>query len=62
MANNTSFLPEDYLEKRIERCTNLICLGLFVVVSAATIGAFYVRDFQVIAVRKQHKSINDQFE
>ena len=32
-----SFLPEDYLEKRIELRANMICLSLFAVVLVAII-------------------------
>ena len=32
--SNMSFLPDDYVEQRIERRTNVICLLLFVVVAA----------------------------
>lgn len=37
-----SFLPEDYVQRRIERRTNLICLTLFAVVLSGIIGAWMV--------------------
>ena len=59
---NMSFLPEDYLEKRIERRTNIICLTLFAVVSVAIVGAFYVTDRRRIEVRRHQQVVNQQFE
>ena len=41
MKNDMNFLPEDYLEKKAQQRTNIICLLLFVVVvSAVSIGWF----------------------
>ena len=33
-----SFLPEDYVERRIEQRTNIICLSLFAIVLIAVVG------------------------
>ena len=35
MSNNSSFLPDDYLDQRADRRTNLISLVLFAVVMLA---------------------------
>jgi len=59
---NMSFLPEDYLEKRIQRRTNIISLGLFLVVMAAVVGAFFVTDRQRSEIRAQQAQVNKQFE
>lgn len=37
-----SFLPEDYVERRIQRRTNVICLSLFGVVLVAVVAAYFV--------------------
>lgn len=59
---NMSFLPEDYLEKRSQRRTNILNLGLFVVVMGAVIGAFLVTDRQRGEVRTLKERVDQQFE
>jgi len=39
-----SFLPDDYLERKSQRRTNVICAGLFLVVTVAIGGAFAFSD------------------
>lgn len=56
-----SFLPEDYLERRVQRRTNVICLGLFVVVIGAVLGAFFVKDRERADVRVLQRQVNQQF-
>lgn len=62
MAENTSFLPEDYLEKRVTRRTNIICISLFVVVMVGVVAAFLVTDRQRSEIKAQQASVNKQFE
>lgn len=62
MADNMSFLPEDYLAKRIARRTNIICITLFVVVMCGVIAAFYVTDRQRSEIRSQQAAVNQKFE
>lgn len=56
-----SFLPEDYLEKRAQRRTNLLSIGLFFIVMAAVACAFYVTDRQRQEVRQQQREVDQQF-
>lgn len=42
MAENMSFLPEDYLEKKIARRTNVIFVSLFAVVLTAVLAAEFI--------------------
>jgi len=42
MAENMSFLPEDYLEKKIARRTSIIFISLFAVVLTAVVAADFV--------------------
>ncbi len=56
-----SFLPEDYLEKRLQRRTNLICVSLFVVVMAAVVAAALVTDRQRTEVRALQEKVNNDF-
>jgi Tfp pilus assembly protein PilN len=57
-----SFLPEDYLEQRVQRRTNFICLVLFVLVMAGVVGAFLISDRQRTELREQRKAVDSQFE
>ena len=59
---NMSFLPEDYLERRIARRTNLISLSLFVVVMGGIVAAFFVTDRERAAVRNLQYQVDAQFE
>ncbi len=59
---NTNFLPEDYVEKKTQRRTNVISLSLFIVVMASIIGAFLVTDRQRIDIAKKRQQVNAQFE
>jgi len=62
MANdNMSFLPEDYIERRVEMRTNIICLSLFGVVLAGVLGAYFVTSGQRSEVLKKQQEINAAF-
>lgn len=56
-----SFLPEDYLDRRAQRRTNVICVSLFVVVMSAVIGAYLVSDQQRTDVRRHREIVNARF-
>lgn len=56
-----SFLPEDYLDRRAQRRTNLICVTLFIIVMSAVIGAYLVSDQQRMEVRKHREIVNARF-
>ncbi len=58
----TSFLPEDYLDQKAERRTNLISLSLFGIVMVSVFAAFLVTNRQWSHVRKARASINSQYE
>jgi len=62
MANNESFLPEDYLQKKIARRTNAICITLFALVMAGVVGAYLVTDRQRAEVRRLQEEVNVSFE
>jgi len=61
MANNESFLPEDYLQKKITVRTNAICITLFVLVMVGVVGAFFVTDRQRGEVRTQQAQVDEEF-
>lgn len=56
-----SFLPEDYLERRAERRTNLFSIGLFVVVTLGVIGAFFVTSRQWNDVKSYQQAVNVRY-
>lgn len=62
MNSNTSFLPEDYLEKRAARRTNIVCMTLFAVVMFGLVAAFAVSSRQDAEVRQQHRQVTAEFE
>lgn len=57
-----SFLPEEYLERRLERRTNQICLTLFVIVMVSVVAAFYVTDRQRAEVRRIQEQVHREFQ
>ncbi|MFK7788418.1 MAG: PilN domain-containing protein [Phycisphaeraceae bacterium] len=61
MATQNSFLPEDYLDRKIAKRTNLICIGLFLVMIAAIGAAFYVQNRQDTGTRAELVQVNDAF-
>ncbi len=58
----TSFLPEDYLDQRAERRTNMVSLTLFGVVMVSVFAAFLVTNRQWSKVRSAQASINRQYQ
>lgn len=61
MGKNSSFLPEDYLDRKIAARTNLICIALFLVMIAAIGAAFYVQSRQDDGTRAELTRVNDTF-
>ncbi len=60
--SNASFLPEDYLEQKAERRTNLISLTLFAIVMVAVFAAFLVTNRQWTQVIEAQRDINKRFQ
>jgi Tfp pilus assembly protein PilN len=58
----SSFLPEDYVTKKADVRSNMICLGLFVVVMFGVASAFLVTNRQWASVKDEHKAINAAYE
>lgn len=56
-----SFLPEDYLERRNQRRTNIVSLTLFVVVMTGVIGAFFVTVRERTKIYTLQKQINNEY-
>ncbi len=62
MADNMSFLPEDYLEKKIARRTNFVFVSLFALMLITVLGADFVSRQQSLKIRDELSSKNQQFE
>jgi Tfp pilus assembly protein PilN len=61
MTTTTSFLPEDYLDQKAERRTNLISLTLFGVVMVSVFAAFLVTNRQWSQVKTARGAVNEQY-
>lgn len=61
MPDNNSFLPEDYLARKIARRTNFICLSLFAVVTVGVVAAWFVTDQQRGQVLRQQEQIDASY-
>lgn len=62
MAENMSFLPEDYLEKKIARRTNIVFVALFSMMLITVLGADFVSRQQSVKIRDELSAKNQQFE
>jgi Fimbrial assembly protein (PilN) len=60
--STTSFLPEDYLDQKAERRTNMISLTLFGIVMVSVFAAFLVTNRSWSQVRKARAEVNKQYE
>lgn len=58
---DSTFLPEDYVERKAERRTNLISVTLFVIVTMGVIAAFFVTNRQWNDVKTYQQAINVRY-
>ena len=56
-----SFLPEDYLERRASRRTNLLSVTLFIIVMGGVIAAYMMSDKQRAEAAAERDKVNAQF-
>lgn len=56
-----SFLPDDYVEQRVQRRTNVVLLTLFAVVMAGIVGAFVVSGKRGENVEQMYADVNARF-
>ena len=59
--NQLSFLPDDYLEQRAQRRTNIICSFLFVCAIGGIGGAFYISERADAKVNRQYSAVNTEY-
>ncbi len=60
MSNKVNFLPEDYVEKKAQHRTNVICLVLFLLVMAGVAGGFLITDKKQEEIDKCAADMNQQ--
>ena len=60
--SHASFLPEDYLQQKAERRTNLICLTLFAVVMFGVFAAFLVTNRSWTQIKNAQQVINVEYQ
>ena len=58
MNQQSSFLPEDYVEQRAERRMIVIGLGLFCIIMTSVVAAFFVTNRQWASLRVNQQKIN----
>ena len=59
--NQLSFLPDDYLVRKAQRRTNVVCAMLFVVVMSAIGTAFYYTERSLRAVVDENVRVNQEY-
>lgn len=59
--NQLSFLPDDYLERKAQRRTNVIFAGLFVVVSLVVAAAFVLTERANRQTEQRHAEVQRQY-
>ena len=62
MSTNSSFLPDDYLDQKAERRTNLISLVLFAVIMLAVFLAFLFTNQRWSDVKRDQELINSRYQ
>lgn len=60
-SSDRSFLPEDYIQKRAARRTNLLALTLFGIVTSGVVGAFLVTNREWKDVKHYQEAINVRY-
>ena len=59
--NQLSFLPEDYLDVKRQRRTNVICAGLFLVLMGGIGATFMIVERSLRNVEREHQEVDKQF-
>lgn len=59
--NQLSFLPDDYMERKAQRRTNVICAVLFIIVMVAIGSAFSLTERSIKQLEKEHARVNSEY-
>ncbi|MBI9016662.1 MAG: PilN domain-containing protein [Phycisphaerae bacterium] len=60
MANDMNFLPEDYVQRKTQKRTNMICLVLFVLVVGAVGVGFWITNQRNAVMNQESSAINNK--
>ena len=61
MSLNSTFLPEDYVRRKRQTVTNVVCLAMFAVVMFGTFIAFMVTTRRSTEVEQRKHSIDARY-
>lgn len=59
--NQLSFLPDDYLVRKAQHRTNVLCAGLFVVMIAAIAVTFTTAERRMRSAEERHDKVNKEY-
>src|SRR4051812_41874015 len=59
--NQLSFLPDDYLARKVQRRTNVICATLFLIVMGAITAAVMLSERATGALVQRHEEVDHQY-
>lgn len=59
--NQLSFLPDDYLERKARRRTNVICAGLFLICAGAIVTAIIFTERKLSEARLRNAEVSTQY-
>ncbi len=62
VKSQLNFLPEDYLERRRQQRTNILCLALFGIVMAGLTAAFLLKERREASAAEQRQEINHKMD
>jgi Tfp pilus assembly protein PilN len=60
-SNDLSFLPDDYLKRKAQRRSNVVCASLFLVVMVAIGTAFHFTQASMAGLELQHSAVVKQY-
>ncbi|MEM1446006.1 MAG: PilN domain-containing protein [Planctomycetota bacterium] len=62
MTMNASFLPEDYLARKMARRSNIVCVSLFAVVLTGVMATYFVKQRQLNVAADENARVNAQVD
>lgn len=60
-SNDLNFLPDDYLKRKAQRRSNVVCATLFLVVMSAIGAAFHFAQASMAGLEKQHAAVEKRY-
>lgn len=62
MTMNASFLPEDYLARKMARRSNIVCVSLFAIVLTGVMATYFVKQRQLGVAADENAKVNAQVD